>query len=138
MSESRSQKSDTHARGLDEEALLRVMSYVEENISQKVMLADIAKVAHLSLFHFSRVFKQKTGITMHQFVIRARLKKAKELLETKRYSIKLAAKDSGFCSQSHLNKYFRREYGKTAQDYLDEIVGGTDDAEVELSSSRSD
>ena len=122
MSESRNQKSSLPARGLDEEALLRVMSYVEENISQKVMLADIAKVAHLSLYHFSRVFKQKTGVTMHQFIIRTRLKKARQLLLTRQYSIKRAARESGFCSHSHLNKYFRREYGQSVQEYMDEII----------------
>ena len=66
----------------------------------------------MSPYYFSRLFKEATGKSPHQFVIEARVRKAKDLLETGKISISEAAFEVGFVDQSHLTRHFKRVLGQ--------------------------
>jgi AraC family transcriptional regulator len=53
----------------------RVTRHVRSHLSDELAVADLAKIAHFSPFHFARVFKSTTGETLVQFVQRARLER---------------------------------------------------------------
>src|SRR5690606_38669191 len=68
-------------------ALREVKEYIHTNLDQNIALAELANVAHLSEFHFARLFKQTTGLPPHQFVIHQRVERAKRLIAEGRLSL---------------------------------------------------
>lgn len=101
------------AGGLSKAALRQVTDYIEDNIARDLTLQEIAGVAHMSPFHFSRVFKHSTGLSPQRYVVRHRVQRAKKLLVNTDLPLSEVARLSGFSDQSHLAKYTRRLLGAT-------------------------
>jgi AraC-like DNA-binding protein len=76
-------------------------------------LTDLAEVACLSPYHFSRSFKLAVGVGPQRYVMRRRLDRAKTLLRRSRKPLAVIAQEAGFADQSHLSSIFRREMGVT-------------------------
>jgi AraC family transcriptional regulator len=98
----------------------RVLAYIQARLATRILLADLARVAGLSPFHFTRAFRVSVGETPHQFIIRQRVERARELLRTSGQSMTLtdAALQAGFSSQSHLTRCFRGVCGMTPGEFL--------------------
>ena len=86
-----------------------ILTKPEADHSLEVMAAD----AGLTPSHFCRVFKKATGITPHQYVMKARLDRAQEMLGSSELSIATIADQLGFTSQSHFTRAFRQYTGQT-------------------------
>ncbi len=67
----------------------------------------------MSLFHFSRSFKQSTGLPPHQYILRRRIEHAKSLLKTNELGIAEIGQRLGFSDQSHFTLIFRKFVGAT-------------------------
>lgn len=93
--------------------LREVEEYIHSHLDQNVSLADLANVAHLSEFHFARLFKQTTGLSPYQFVIHKRIERAKRLITGGRHSLAQIALDVGFSDQSQFHRHFKRLVGVT-------------------------
>jgi AraC family transcriptional regulator len=89
------------------------IAFVEEHLSERISLHNLADEVGASPFHFARVFKRTTGLTLHQYVVSRRIERARQLLQDGELSIATIAVDTGFASQSHLTEVFRRELGVT-------------------------
>ncbi len=101
-----------HTGGLSKRALKSAINYIGDNLANKELtLADIADAAHMSPYHFSRLFKESTGLAPHQYVIERRVRRAKELVGGTTLSIAEIAFLCGFANQSHLNRHFKRLFG---------------------------
>ena len=75
-------------------------------------LTDLAKAAHLSPFHFHRVFQAVTGETPADFVKRQRLERAlAQMAQPGRIPLSRVALDCGFSSPSDFARSFRQRYG---------------------------
>ena len=74
-------------------------------------LADLAREAGLSPYHFLRTFQRVTGVTPHQYVLRMRLRQAALRLAGGEARILDVAFDCGFGDLSNFNRAFRREFG---------------------------
>lgn len=107
-------------RGLSKPALRRVVEFINDRLAEDLSLSEIAAVANLSAFHFSRLFKQSTRCSPHEFVIRCRVERAKSLLMQSR-NITDVALEVGFCDQSHLARHFRRVFGLTPGSFVRQI-----------------
>jgi AraC family transcriptional regulator len=94
-----------------------VSEYIEESLGDRIHLEDLASIAGLSPFHFSRRFKLEFGVTPHAFVIQRKIKKAKALLLKRDLPLKAIAADCGFSDQSHMNRTFRKVLGITPAEY---------------------
>ena len=70
-------------------------------------------MAGMSLFHFSRSFKQSTGLPPHQYILRRRIEHAKSLLKTNELGIAEIGQRLGFSDQSHFKMIFRKFVGAT-------------------------
>ena len=90
-----------------------VEEFVRDNLDQSIGLADLAAAAHLSEYHFARLFKATTGQTPHQFVITKRVERAKELIRERRLTLAEVAAAVGFADQSHLHRHFKKLVGVT-------------------------
>ena len=86
-------------------------------MSKGIKLEDLASYIGITQFHFSRLFKQSTGMSPHQYVMQQRIERAKQLLKKADISIADIAFNCGFSSQSHLGKYFRPFTGMTPRKY---------------------
>ncbi|MDQ4001304.1 MAG: AraC family transcriptional regulator [Actinomycetota bacterium] len=101
-----------HIRGLTKRALKEVIDYVGDNLANKdLTLAEMAGTVHMSPYHFSRLFKESTGLAPHQYVIERRVRRAEELLSNTSLPIAEIALLCGFAHQSHLNRHFKRLLG---------------------------
>ncbi len=74
-------------------------------------LSRAARTAGLSAFHFLRVFAKVVGATPHQYLVRARLRRAARLLAEEARPITDVAYDSGFADLSNFVRTFRRAAG---------------------------
>lgn len=84
------------------------IGYLEANFHEPLQLHDIAREVTLSPFHFSRMFKRSTGVSVMEYLIRFRLNQAKYLLGATDLSIREIAEQSGFADQSYFGKVFKR------------------------------
>ena len=103
----------SYTDGLPSYKLKQVKEYIEANLEQSLSLDELAQVTNISAGYFSRLFKQSTGYTPHQYLIRRRVKRAKELLRHRQLSIADVAYQVGFANQGHLNYHFKRCTGIT-------------------------
>jgi len=103
--------------GLDRATLRRVSTYIEEHLAEDLSLSELAAVAYLSPYHFTRLFKVSTGFAPHQYVIGRRLERAKLLLSTTNWSLAVIAHAAGFAHESHLALHFKRLTGLLPRSY---------------------
>jgi AraC family transcriptional regulator len=99
--------------GLGVTKLKQLLAYIEDNIEGDLSLAEIARRANLSVSHLNACFRQSTGLPVHQYVLRRRIERAKELLLDADLSITEIALATGFAHQSHLARHMRRILGVT-------------------------
>lgn len=91
----------------------RVTRHVEDNLAASLTLADLAAVAHVSPFHFARVFRASTGRSPHRYVLERRVALAEQLLTRTTLPIAEVAARAGFADQSHLTRVLGRHLGRT-------------------------
>lgn len=93
-----------------------VTDFVEANLDTKISIQQLADVAGISTFHFSRLFKQATGQTPHRYVRSRRLLRAQALIEAGATLVDVAL-SCGFANQSHFANAFAKEMGMSPGRY---------------------
>jgi AraC family transcriptional regulator len=105
------------SQGLTHQQMRRVMDFVQDHLSQDLSLEALAQQAAFSSYHFARLFRQTTGESPHQFVLRQRIERAQYLLKERDVSLAHVATECGFANQSHFTQVFKRHLGLTPQAY---------------------
>ncbi|WP_321385493.1 AraC family transcriptional regulator [uncultured Enterococcus sp.] len=86
--------------------------YIEQNLKKPVFLSDLAKNAHLSEFHFHRIFKKYSAETVNEFVLRVKLERAAIFLCVNPHiSITAIALDYGYSDSSSFSRSFKKHFG---------------------------
>jgi len=98
--------------------LMWVKNYINDYLERQFSVDELAGIAQLSPYHFSRAFKKSVGISPHQYVIQQRVERAKQLLLQGKMSLSEIAIACGFSHQSHLNRHFKRLTGVTPKNLL--------------------
>ena len=106
----------TPHRRLDDVRLRRVLAYIEEHLAEDISVTDLANVACLSIFHFTRAFAATMGVPPHRYVSQRRLESAKVMIATGS-SLSEIAYNCQFSSQSSFTRAFRRATGMTPAEY---------------------
>lgn len=109
----RSREQEQPADGLQKWKLKRVMAYIDENLGESISLADLARTAGLSRMYFAARFRAATGLRPHDYILRRRVERAKELLGQTEQTLVNIAFDVGFQTQAHFTTVFKRFVGTT-------------------------
>lgn len=86
--------------------------YIERHYLEPIALSSIAQEAHLSEYHFIRLFKKLFGRTPYQYVLHLRLQHA-QLLMQQGYGVAEVAFQTGFADKSAFCKAFKKKFGQT-------------------------
>ena len=112
----------TYRGGLGPARLRRVTELVLAKIEDELSLDEMAQSAGLSTAHFSHMFRKSTGESPHQFVLRQRVERAKEMLREAEQRVLDVAVACGFKTQQHFARVFRRMYGTSPTEYRREFL----------------
>ena len=93
------------------------LRFIEENLGGDLSLEVLARHAMLSPFHFSRIFKEETGFSPHQYLIAARVDYARYLLRSGELPTKEVAYRCGFSSSGAFCTCFRKVMGQSPGEY---------------------
>ncbi|MCC8067121.1 MAG: AraC family transcriptional regulator [Clostridiales bacterium] len=91
--------------------------YINEHLYEPLSLEEIAAQAHLSVYHFTRSFKNKFGYTPHEYLIKVRLNAACFYLVSSTAPVKEIAFKCGFTTNSGFCTCFRKNIGCTPMEY---------------------
>lgn len=67
--------------------IFQISDYIQAHLDQSIKLTELAEVAGMSQYHFSRLFKQSMGITPHQYLLKQRVEQAQQLLKGTKLAI---------------------------------------------------
>jgi YesN/AraC family two-component response regulator len=101
----------------------RAILFLLEHFTQEITLADVARAAALSRFHFCRLFHHETGVSLHQYLNTLRVNRAKVLLADRYLRITEVAYAVGFNDLSHFDRVFRRLVSKSPREYRRSVAG---------------
>lgn len=105
------------AGGLGNPVVDRVISYIQEHLTDKLSVEDIAASAGYSASYFSHMFASETGMSPYQFVVRSRVEHAQQLLKTTRLTVQDIAFQCGFNSAANFCYTFRHLTGISPHEY---------------------
>lgn len=88
-----------------------VIQYMNTNYMKDISLDKLSKNMYLSTVYLSKIFKEETGDSPINYLIKIRLAKAKELLKKKKMPIKVVAQSVGYKDAYHFSKLFKKYYG---------------------------
>ena len=104
--------------GMPVHRLRQTIEYIEANLTGDLRLEEMAEYVQMSPYTFGRLFTQTTGLTPHQYVLRARIKEAKRLLREGKSTIADVSLQLGFSDQSHFTRVFHKITGITPRKFL--------------------
>lgn len=114
LAESARKKICALKKGLSRERKKRVLDYIEANIRRPIGLSELAEVAALSTFHFSRSFRKEVGVSPVRYVAERRVEEAKKMMVAHReLTMTDIAYACGFASPSHFATKFKLACGKS-------------------------
>lgn len=91
--------------------------YIRENCSDEISNTEIGAIFGYHPFYVSKVLKDKKGMTLRQYIIAYRLKRAKRLLELSDKSAQEISEECGFTDASYFAKSFKSAFGVTPKEY---------------------
>lgn len=113
-------------------AVKRIVNYLNENYEHKISLDQIAHNMYLSPVYISKIFKEETGESPINYLIKIRLEKAKDILQYGQGgSIKAIATKVGYDDVYHFSKLFKKYFGVSPQNYRKSLNDGYQEKKAE-------
>jgi AraC-like DNA-binding protein len=116
-SNSREDAGPVHRAREESDKCGTAISFVNENLAEKISLHGMAELCGLGPFQFSRAFKQERGTTFREFLIQRRINRALQLFDNPNASVTDVAFAAGFNDLSYFARVFRRFTGVTPSFY---------------------
>ena len=114
-----------NAFGIPPFRLARVVERIRRNLDRPLEVGELSGLAEMSQSHFSKLFKHSTDLTPHQFILRERINRSKELLRQGKTKIVDIALEVGFQSQAHFTTVFGSLVGVTPRQFQRSCCYGT-------------
>jgi AraC-like DNA-binding protein len=97
--------------------VLKAREYIDKHKADEISLADVARAAGASVFHFCKVFHKSTGLKFTDYVSRVRLEDARTQLLNPNLRVSEIAYDVGFQSLTQFNRTFKRVFGQSPTEF---------------------
>ena len=117
VAEIRQQKQDSESTLRKNIWIEQCKDYIFKHLHERICIRDIAEYLHLNANYLSELFKKYENITLTDFILKEKVKLARNLLSYSPYSYIEIATYLGFSSQSHLGKVFKKYTGMTMRQY---------------------
>jgi transcriptional regulator GlxA family with amidase domain len=108
----------------DGSPLAKIQAYVMEHLRETLVVDRLAEIAGASVRSVARIFATELGITPHEFVERARIDYARNLLEATDLALKAVSYECGFGSAENMRLVFKRRLGLTPARYRENFKAG--------------
>ncbi len=95
----------------------RALQYIHNNYATDISLEQVSKTVNLSKYHFSRIFKEITGLTYQSYVNRIRIEQAKKMLNDDALSVTDAGYAVGYSDLTHFERIFKKVIGSSPSQY---------------------
>lgn len=117
LSDLLSSEKTQQVSGKTQIGISEAISHINKYFYKSITLQELADIAALSPYYFSRIFARETGMTPHKYLISTRMANAKFLLKTSQMSVKEIAIRSGFSDESGFCTTFKKQEGMTPKEY---------------------
>ncbi len=104
-------------QGLSAWRLKKVRDFIDAHLDRRLSSKDLAEVAGLSEMHFASQFRKASGTAPHEYLLRQRIDRAKDLLANTRSSLLEIALAAGFGTHSHFANTFKRFTGESPAEW---------------------
>jgi AraC family transcriptional regulator len=89
------------------------VDYIQDHLGERLTAPEVAAQSGLQQSYFRQIFQQTTGLTLHRYIMRLRLERARDLLGNSEMPLAAIAEEVGFSNQSHMTSCFQRHYDVT-------------------------
>lgn len=96
--------------------------YIETNIEKDLSIDDVAEFVFLNSNYFGRLFKEQTGETFTDYMIKIRMNRAIEMLMDKKYKIYEIGEYLGYSASRSFVRTFKKYTGYTPRDYANKLT----------------
>ncbi len=103
--------------GKAKELVAIAKQYMDENFDQGITVSEAASYVFLSQGYFTRAFRDDTGISPMNYLMKKRIEKACKLLQNNEIKVSAISLQSGFSSPQRFNVAFRKQMGMTPMEY---------------------
>lgn len=109
--------------GKSNRIISKAKTYIEANFHRDISLEEVSRTINISPYYFSRMFKEETGVTFIEYLTEERMKRARQLLEDRRLSIKEVCLESGYSDPNYFSRIFKKAEGVTPTEYRERLWG---------------
>lgn len=106
---------------------LRIKKYIDDHFTEPITLQSISKELYISPYYLSHVFKEMSGYSPMQYLLRRRIGEAQTLLITTDYSITTIAGMVGYETHSYFNSQFTKHVGMSPMKYRQNYIVSTEE-----------
>jgi AraC-like DNA-binding protein len=85
----------------------KVTRYIALHYAEKLTVKNLARQVRLDMDYFGHLFKRETGMTIHQYIAKVRIRNAENMLQSGNYKVQEAAEHCGFSDVFHFYKSFK-------------------------------
>lgn len=118
-------------------AILKALRYMDEHMNWRLTLADVARAARMSKYHFCRQFKTSTGLYFREYLLRRRIAKAKELLLDTGRTMTDTLHEVGFKDITHFGRVLKKLEGALPSEFRRRIGNGSPGRPPQLAKKNS-
>lgn len=97
--------------------IFRAKQYINQNYDKNISLGDVAKYSGISESYLSREFRNKTGDSFSNYILKVRMNKAIELIKNSNLKIYEIAEKVGFNNAEYFSKQFKKVMGKSPKNF---------------------
>ena len=104
----------------DQSVAARLREYIDKNIGRSITRNTLSEEVFLNPDYLARLFKQKMGVSIANYLLERRMERGKYLLKATRKPVNTIAEELGYDNGSYFSKLFRKRYGCTPHAYREQ------------------
>lgn len=101
----------------DRDVIIEVRQYIRKHMMDNIVIADIASNLFFNQQYLMRIFKNKSGVSLHRFIVQEKMNEAIRILEDTMLPIQVVASMVGYADQAHFTRVFNKMFGISPTKY---------------------